>query len=169
MILQSDTAIWQKTPITNLVRYNPSGILFARIRINGKLIRRSLETKTLSVAKLRLADLEKNERGNSELNAAYAEGKMTFGDAMAIFSGRVEKDASLKPRTKEHRKERLNVIRKTWAAMLQTDIRRITRQDCLNWAHGYKSSAINFNKTVQTIKKIFESRSQTVRGWGRGD
>jgi integrase len=153
---ESKTAIWQKTPITNLVRYNPSGFLFARIRINGKLIRRSLETKTLSVAKLRLADLEKNERGNSELNAAYTEGKMTFAEAMTLFSGRVEKDVSLKPRTKEHRKERISVIRKTWAAILQTDLRRITRQDCLDWAHGYKSSAINFNKTVQTIKKIFE-------------
>lgn len=152
----SKTAIWQKTPITNLVRYNPSGILFARIRINGKLIRRSLYTKTLTVAKLRLADLEKNERGNSELNAAYTEGKMTFGEAMALFAERVEKDASLKPRTIEHRKERISVIRKTWASILQTDIRRITRQDCLNWGHGYKSSAMNFNKTVQTIRKIFE-------------
>jgi integrase len=152
----SKTAVWQKTPITNLVRYAPSGALFARIRINGKLIRRSLETKTLTVAKLRLTDLEKTERGNSGLNAAYAEGKMTFGDAMNLFTDRVEKDASLKPRTKAHRKERISVIRKTWAPMLQTDIRRITRQDCLNWAHGYRSSAINFNKTAQTIRKVFE-------------
>ena len=104
------------------------------------------------MAKLRLADLEKNERGNSDLNAAYAEGKMTFGEAMALFGERVEKDAALKPRTKAHRKERISVIRKTWPTVLQTDIRRITRQDCLNWAHGYKSSAINFNKTVQTIR-----------------
>jgi integrase len=153
---RSKTKAWQKTPITNLVRYLPSGFLFARIRINGKLIRRSLETKTLTVAKLRLADLEKNERGNSELNAAYTEGKMTFGEAMAMFAERVEKDPSLKPRTKAHRKERISVIRKTWPAVLQTDIRRITRQDCLNWAHSYKSSAINFNKTAQTIRKIFE-------------
>ena len=81
---------------------------------------------------------------------------MTFGEAMALFGERVEKDAALKPRTKAHRKERISVIRKTWPTVLQTDIRRITRQDCLNWAHGYKSSAINFNKTVQTIRKVFE-------------
>jgi hypothetical protein len=79
---KSKTATWQKTPITNLIRYVPSGVLFARIRINGKLIRRSLNTKTLTVAKLRLTDLEKIERGNSDLNIAYTEGKMTFGDAM---------------------------------------------------------------------------------------
>jgi len=51
-----------------------------------------------------LADLEKNERGNFGLNAAYSDGKMTFGEAMARFGERVEKDASLKPGTKEHRK-----------------------------------------------------------------
>ncbi|HZL14026.1 MAG TPA: tyrosine-type recombinase/integrase [Verrucomicrobiae bacterium] len=46
--------VWQKTPVSNLVRYVASGILFARIRVQGKLIRRSLKTKVLSVAKLRL-------------------------------------------------------------------------------------------------------------------
>ena len=153
---RSKSKAWQKTPITNLIRYVPSGFLFARIRINGKLIRRTLKTKTLSVAKLRLVDLEKSERGRTELNEAYNEGKLTFGEAMAIFEARVKKDPALKPRTKEHRAERISVIKKTWPSVLNTDIRRITRQDCLNWAHGYKSSAINFNKTVQTIRKIFE-------------
>jgi hypothetical protein len=54
--------VWQKTPVSNLVRYVASGILFARIRVQGKLIRRSLKTKVLSVAKLRLTDLENAER-----------------------------------------------------------------------------------------------------------
>jgi hypothetical protein len=68
LILQCDTVLvkesktesnnhWQKTPVSNLVRYVASGILFARIRVQGKLIRRSLKTKVLSVAKLRLTDL----------------------------------------------------------------------------------------------------------------
>ena len=33
---------WQKTPYANLVRYKSSGIYFARFRVRGKLIRRSL-------------------------------------------------------------------------------------------------------------------------------
>ena len=53
---------WQKTQYANLFRYEPSGTYFARIRISGKLIRRSLDTTVLSVAKLRLGDLEKQER-----------------------------------------------------------------------------------------------------------
>ena len=53
---------WQKNQFSNLVRYVPSGTYFARVRIHGKLIRKSLKTNVLTVAKLRLADFEKSER-----------------------------------------------------------------------------------------------------------
>ncbi len=49
-----DDSIWTKTPFANLVRYKPSQKYFARIRVQGKLIRRSLKTTSLTVAKLRL-------------------------------------------------------------------------------------------------------------------
>src|ERR1035437_4460325 len=66
LILQCDTVrmkdsiaapkdLWLKTPFANLVRYVPSGIYFSRIRVSGKLIRRSLKTNSLTVAKLRLS------------------------------------------------------------------------------------------------------------------
>lgn len=47
---------WVKTPYPNLIRYKPSGNYFGRVRVNGKLIRRSLETHVLSVAKLKVSD-----------------------------------------------------------------------------------------------------------------
>ena len=43
-----------KTLFANPVRYAPSGIYFPRMRVRGKLIRRSLKTDNLPVAKLRL-------------------------------------------------------------------------------------------------------------------
>ena len=52
---------WQKTSYTNLIRYASSGCYFARIKIGSKLIRQSLKTKVLTVAKLKLSDLEKRE------------------------------------------------------------------------------------------------------------
>ena len=39
--LESD---WQKTPYANLIRYNPSRTYFARLRVKGKLIRRTFGT-----------------------------------------------------------------------------------------------------------------------------
>ena len=69
--------------------------------MKGKLIRRSLKTKGLSVAKLRLADLEKAERQIAEHATAFSDGKMTFADALAIYRQRLQGDASLKPRDGE--------------------------------------------------------------------
>ena len=83
---------WQKTPFANLIRYEPSQTYFARLRVKGKLIRRSLKTKTLSVAKLRLADLEKAERKKASSDTAILQGKMTFGDALAAFKERRQND-----------------------------------------------------------------------------
>ena len=45
---------WQKTSYANLIRYVPSGIYYARLRVKGKLIRKNLKTDLLSVGKLRL-------------------------------------------------------------------------------------------------------------------
>ena len=52
----------QKTPFANLIRYVPSGTYYARLRVKGKLIRKSLKTDFPSVAKLQLVDLEKPSR-----------------------------------------------------------------------------------------------------------
>jgi hypothetical protein len=57
---------WQKTPYSNLIRYVPSGIYYARLRVKGKLIRKSLKTDMLAVGKLRLGDFEKQERQRAE-------------------------------------------------------------------------------------------------------
>jgi integrase len=126
------------------------------MRVKGKLIRRSLKTQVFSVAKLRLGDLEREERQIAEHATACVGGKMTFGDALAIYRQRLQGDASLKPRTKEHREERIHALLKTWPSLGKADVRKITKQDCLAWAAGYASSAENFNKTVQTLRLILE-------------
>ena len=95
-------SVWQNTPFVILVRYKPSQVYFARIRINGKLVRRSLKTNQTAAAKLRLADFEKSERQKAHSANAVANGKMTFGDALAVFQARVRANPAIKPRTKEY-------------------------------------------------------------------
>ena len=58
---------WRKTPYTNLIRYKPSGVYFARFRVKGKLFRRSLKTEHITVARLRLADLQKSEQQKAQI------------------------------------------------------------------------------------------------------
>src|ERR1700742_4769615 len=90
---QSD---WLKTQYSNLIKYQPSGKYFARLRVRGKLIRQSLKTKSITVAKLRLGDLEKRERQKAEHQTTVASGIMTFADALAIYRQRLAGDGSLK-------------------------------------------------------------------------
>ena len=76
---------WQKTPFANLIRYVPSGTYYARLRVKRKLVRKTLKTDVLSVAKLRLGDFEKLEHQRAEPGDAAARGKIT----LAISDGRV--------------------------------------------------------------------------------
>jgi hypothetical protein len=67
--------LWQKTSYANLLRYIPSSMYFCRIRVRGKLIRKSLKTDVLSVAKLRLSDKEKEHRQAAQHQLAIQRGR----------------------------------------------------------------------------------------------
>jgi len=57
--------------------------------VKGKLIRRSLNTDQILVAKLRLADLEKSEQHKVQGVSGAANGEITFGNALAVFKQRL--------------------------------------------------------------------------------
>jgi hypothetical protein len=86
----------QKTPVANLVRHVQSGNYYARIRVRGKLIWKSLKTDRISVAKLRLSDFHKEERQRSAAHSAVARGKMVFSQALETYRERLTGDPSLK-------------------------------------------------------------------------
>jgi integrase len=150
--------LWQKTQYANLIKYLPSGTFFARIKVGGKLIRRSLKTPVISVAKLRLTDLEKTERQMAESQAAVGTGKMTFADALRVFRLRLQGDASMKPKSKVYREERIQALLKSWPTLGNMDVRKISKSECLNWAAEYrpKVSPTNFNNTVGSLKLILD-------------
>jgi integrase len=156
--IPGNKSVWHKTPYANLVRYEPSGKYFARVRVRGKLIRRSLKTTQLGVAKLRLNDLEKVERQRAGHQTAVAEGRMAFGDALAIYRQRLHGNASLKPGSKRYVEQRMAALVNSWPGLAQRDVRRITKQDCLGWAAGFvrRAAASSFNNTAATLRLILE-------------
>ena len=149
---------WQKTQYSNLIRYVPSGTYYARLRVKGKLIRRSLKTDVLSVAKLRLSDFEKNERQGAENRDSVSAGRLNLADAIAIHKKRTVGDVSLKPRTKSYHDERIAALLKSWPELATKEIRTITKTDCLDWAakFGADRSATAFNHTVSILRKLLE-------------
>jgi hypothetical protein len=80
------------------------------------------------------------------------------GSRASSFAGRssLATDNSLKPRTKQHREERIAALLRTWPELPKLDLRKINKHQCLIWAASYSTSAINFNKTVQTLRAILE-------------
>ena len=169
---KGDESRWQRTHFANLVRYKSSKTYFARIRIDGKLIRRSLDTTVLSVAKLRLADLEAGERKQAEHQVEATDGKMTVGYAVATFRHRLAGDATVKPRTREYHEERIKALLKSWPGLEQTEIRHVTKSECLDWAAKFaekpgstqppqKRSATAFNHTVGILKRILDLGVET--------
>jgi integrase len=149
---------WQKTQFANLVRYVPSGTYYARMRVAGKLIWKSLKTDVVSVAKLRLGDFEKQERQRAESTDAIFQGKMTMASAIAMHRQRVAGDASLKPRTKEYHDQRIAALLKSWPELDKKPVRDITKNDCLTWAakYGAKASPSVFNHAVGILRTLLE-------------
>ena len=119
-------ARWSKTQYANLIRYVPSGIYFTRIRVRGKLIIKTLKTASVTVAKLRMADLEKDERKKAENQTSVTSGKMTFSDVLALYRQRLQTDVNLKPRSKEYREERISALLKSWPDLKDKDVRQVT-------------------------------------------
>ncbi len=155
---ESATPKWESVG-ENLVRYVPSGTYFARVRIKGKLIVKSLKTKSKEVAKLRKNDLEKAERAKAESQEAVADGKMTFGDALESFRLKMANDLELKPRSKDYREERITALLKSWPGLASLNVKRVTKAACLGWAARFakqKVSPTAYNNTIGTVKLVMD-------------
>jgi len=151
-------SLWLKTPVANLVRYKPSSIYFIRAKVRGKLIRKSLETNVLSVAKLRLADVLDTEHKAVAPSLTKIIGKMVFGDALAIFRERQELATDIKDSTKAYNNRAADDLLKTWPGLAETDVKRITKFDCLEWRSrfGKMYSPTVTNGTLSILRRVLD-------------
>jgi integrase len=128
------------------------------MKVKGKLIRRSLKTKTLSVAKLRLSDFEKDERKKATRSTALLQGKMTFGDAVAAYTHQRKNDPNIKPGTVEYDDYRIKALLESWPELGKMDVSKITDSDCKSWSekNAKKVSSSSHNHTVGILRRIFK-------------
>jgi integrase len=149
------TKTWEKTRLQNLVRHK-SGRYYARAFAGGKEVWKSLKTSHFSVAEARLAEFLKEHRerrsnGNGDVSA-----KMTFGEAAAIHLRNLDDNLSIKPRTRDYWRQRLAALVKSWPALSEAEVRRITQADCRKWASVYAKAAspTNYNNTVSLLRHV---------------
>ena len=165
LILLFDTALvkeskkeaaWVSTHVSNLIRYVPSGIYFARVRVGGKLFRESLKTDVFTVAQLRLGDFIKDRRVDDEGEANVARGKLTFGDALSIYKEKIEADPELKPNSKLYRRKCIIALLKSWPGLETMHARKVSEQACEKWARHFASeySPSVYNNTLSTLRQV---------------
>jgi integrase len=149
--------VWETTAVQNLIRYRPAGTYFARFKINGKPILKSLKTTVFSVAKQRLPDTMREHRAKLESVTAVGIGKMTVGDAARVYLEKVRANVSLKPRSKDYREMMIDFINRSWPVLFGTDVRRVSERDCQEWLvrfqKHYAPSVVN--NAVGTLRAVF--------------
>jgi hypothetical protein len=79
--------------VPHLLQYVSSGTYFARIKVPGKIIRESLDSKVWSTAQLRLLDFLKEKQ---EAHQTSEQQKVSFSEASELYRKRVENDSAMK-------------------------------------------------------------------------
>ncbi|MFN0126285.1 MAG: tyrosine-type recombinase/integrase [Verrucomicrobiales bacterium] len=149
---------WFPTKHTWMQRHK-SGIYYARLRIAGKDTCRSLKTKTETVAVERLKELRKDVDHLQEVGKAGENPeRMTGGEAMALRKAELESDASIKPSTRKYWNEVMAALARTWPEFATTEVRRITVEQCQEWARQNKDamSPTRFNNSLSALRSILD-------------
>lgn len=150
--------VWKSTKYANIVRHVPSGGFYARFRVRGKLLWRSLKTDSITTAQLRLADHLKGERTAAEKLHPKDRAVMTFDQAEAVFFERLDADDTLKPRTKDYYRDRALALKRSWPELGEKKVRSISRQQCEAWGNKFRlgSSPTAFNHTVSFLRRVLK-------------
>jgi integrase len=158
---------WQKTQYSNVVRHVPSGAYYARLRVKGKLIWRSLKTDKISIAKQRLADVEAKEQKKSESGFVQAKDKILIRHCVEAYrqkgfrpaKPRNKKDAKpLKPAAVAYYVQRVHALCESWPGFEELEIKYVTEKQCSEWADKARTEMAGtvFNHTLGILRNIFE-------------
>jgi len=134
-----------------LMQFIPSGIYFARCKVRGKAIRKSLDTDVFATAKLKLPDKIK------ELRKPPAE-VGTFAEARALYLADIENNHALSPETKRYWNYRVDALVRTWPGLDGMKLTKITESGCREWAKRFTArfDAVNFNNTLAALRNILQ-------------
>ena len=149
---------WEKTRVTNLLRNVSSGGYYARVRVGGKLIWRSLDTLSFNIARIKLPDVEREERARLESTGKLLERDATFGDALTIFEKNLDGDPRLKAGGRAYRRRCIAALLRSWPDLKQTRLAKITVDNCSNWAKRFANaySSTVYNNTLGTLAMVIE-------------
>jgi integrase len=135
-----DEPLWTKMNGTNLYRHK-NGRYYARVFVSGKEIWKSLKTTTKSTAEERLEEHVRNARKQRASGFKTADGKLSFGDVVAMYRANFLLDAELAENTKNFREAGVKLVLKTWPGVGAVNVRKITIPMVREWALNMRAKA----------------------------
>ena len=145
---------WRSFPkVPHLLQYVASGNYFGKVKINGKKIRRSLQTTVWSTAQLKLNDFLKENRENRHRVQVPQ-----FWEAVELFKQELEHNTALKPKSKKYRLMCIEKIQASWPALASLRLDSIPTLACKEWAAklSHEISSNYFNNTLGTLRQIID-------------
>ena len=130
-----------------LYRYLPNGVYYARIKTEGKELRRSLETTDPALARRNLRKLRDEQR---EIDRS--QGKLTLDELCDRFLKTVRHQ---KPKTVERKTFIVSRIRNDWPTGKLTQVGKIKPSDCDLWLSRYKFGSASRNLHISCLKEMF--------------
>jgi integrase len=132
-----------------LYRYNPTGGYFARVRFNGKLYRRKLDTDDLAFAKRKLRDF-KNDLQRTDAS----KGNTSFGKVLDDYAATLTGADS----TLEKKRAIIAKLKATWFGIDSLPLRTVKPSQVTSWMakHYGESSASHYNSTLTAIRDALD-------------
>jgi integrase len=153
---------WERTNTANLWKLAATGGYYARVKVNRKEKWKSLKTKLSSVAKLRLADFEREARirgGREGAAAGLIEGSLC-GPLLDHFLA-TARAGGIASSSQTRIGIAAGALLKTWPGFREADARRITPAECAEWAGRALNTGTGFHppgaKTARPAKGMAAS------------
>ncbi|MDB6035036.1 MAG: Site-specific tyrosine recombinase XerC [Verrucomicrobiales bacterium] len=146
---------WKSFPkVPNLLQYVSTGAYFARVKVDGKLIRQSLETDVFTTAKLKLPDFIKKQMKKKRVEGAPE----SFGDALKLYEKDLESEHAVSDSTKRYRKYCIKKLNTSWPELANTKLNRIMPADCKVWSMRFSKEVDEqyFNNVLGTFRAILK-------------
>jgi integrase len=135
-----------------LYRYSSNGVYYGRTRVDGKEIKRSLETTDRAIANRELARFKKEQR-----QIDRSQGKLTLAELCDRYLETIQHQ---KPKTVERKTYIVGRIKRDWPTGKLIQIGKIKSSDCDLWLSAISRCAKRFGPAsrelhISCLKEVF--------------
>src|SRR5215472_14241805 len=131
-----------------LYRYSSNGVYYARVRMDGKEIKRSLETTDRELAKRKLADFKEQLH-----RIDRSQGRITLAELCARYLKTIQHQ---KQKTVERKVAIVERLLRYWPTGPQTSVSKIRPSDIDVWLSNFEFGSASRNLYISCVKEIFD-------------